>query len=327
MIRHFWLMCLMVIKTVILFGQDLGEDNVELESDIIPYRPRIAEITFNNLYDYKISSTSDNMGEAETEIERDTQMKIRLGAPIIMKEKTMFGVQLKYDRHDFLLDYDNGGQDYGLYNHIERQKFTSLGGRFLLRRDLEENKNVTIIAGAELKSDRIKWTTKSAKYYLMGSYEVTLNKTTKIGGGLALAYTLSAPQIYPFLSYEHKINRSWTLDLYLPKTVALRYKVDSKFYITASAEVKGWRYAIRNAEVSTDVLTLRKSDLYTGVSLEHEIHDWLWVGFDMGYTFNLRNYLAEPGDRRRDALIELNPQNAPFARFGLFIVPPKKFYM
>ncbi|UII22354.1 DUF6268 family outer membrane beta-barrel protein [Fulvivirga ligni] len=310
-----------------LLAQDVQNDNVELESNIIPYRPRIAEITLNNLYDYNISSNSDAYGNANSEMERDTQMKIRLGVPIIMKGETMFGVQFKYDRHNFVMDKDYDLSHYELYDHIESHKFTSLGGRFLFQQGFDKNKQITVVAGAEMKSDLFKWQANTTKYYALTSYEVTLNKNTKIGTGLSLGYTLTAFQIYPFLSYEHKLSPKFTMDLYLPKSAALRYKVNHKFYITGSAEVKGWRYAVSNNELApNEILTLRKSDLYLGLSFEHEIYDWLWFGFDPGYAINLRSYLARPGDRRRDALIELNADNAPYARFSLFIVPPKKFY-
>ena len=310
-----------------LLAQDVQNDNVELESNIIPYRPRIAEITFNNLYDYNINSNSEAFGDANSEIERDTQMKIRLGIPIIMKDETMFGMQLKYDRHNFIMDKDYDNTSYELYDHIETHKFTSIGGRFLFQQGFDENKQITVVAGAEMKSDQFKWQLNTTKYYALASYEVALNKDTKIGGGLSMGYSLMAFQIYPFLSYEHNLSSRFTMDLYLPKSAALRYKVNRKFYITGSAEVKGWRYAVSNNELMpNEILTLRKSDIYIGLSFEHEIYDWLWCGFDSGYAMNLRSYLARPGDRRRDAVIELNSDNAPYARFSLFIVPPKKFY-
>jgi len=298
----------------------------EVKLEGTPYRPRIAEFTVTTLYDYQSTSDSETFGNYTSEIEVDQKMKVRLGIPIVMKENTLMGVQLKYDNHDFLVEFEDP-QISELYQHIQDKRFMSLGGRFLLSKEIAEGKNLTVLAGTEIKSDKLEWNANTTKTYGNVNYKVEKNNDVTIGGGIAVSYTLKTPQIYPMFFYENRISSKWTVDLALPKAAIMRLKINHKCYLSFKAEVKGWRYAFHNSKLSEEEpLTLRKSDVHLGLNFEHEIHDWLWLGIDAGLSKNLRNYVARPGDRRRDAIIDLTANDAPYTKFSLFIVPPKKIY-
>lgn len=301
---------------------------LESEMDVIPYRPRIAEFTVTSLYDYNANCNSDAFGNNASEIELDQKIKARLGIPIVMKQGTLIGLQLKYDNHDFIIEHHDPRQ-YELFNYIKEERFRSVGARFLISKDLDEKRNLTILAGTEIKSDKLVFNGNTTKSFINFNYKVQKNDHVSIGGGIALAYTLGNPQIYPIFYYENNFAKRWTLDLALPKSVVLRRQLSPKCYLSFKTEVVGWRYAVHNHELSQNVdeaLTLRKSDLNMGFNFEHEIHDWLWLGVDAGYSHNLRSFLARPGDNRRDALIEMNATGAPYTMFSVFIVPPKKIY-
>ena len=320
--------CLIVVS--IFYSSTAISQNIDNDADLnnavtTPYRPKLAEFSYNRLYEYNTYCTSNEFGNSSSEVHNDTQFKFRLGVPVLMKKSTLLGVQLKFDKHNFVVDFND---DYELYNHIEKRNFTSMGARLIYQKSFDENKKLTLVAGAEIKSDEITVTTNTSKYYAHIGYDKRLSSGDKLGGGLMVAYTLGRPQIYPLISYERGMGRRWTLDLDLPKKAAIRYKASERFYVTGITEVKGWRYAVHNFDLSPESeLTLRKSDLNIGVSLEHELHDWLWVGMDMGMSKNLRYFLSKPGDGYRDALIDLRADDTPYFKFGIYIVPPKKIYL
>lgn len=289
------------------------------------YRPKVAEFSYRTLYDYRAQSTSPELGESSSEIESDQQIRLRLGIPLVLKDSKLMALQLKYDVQNFALD-DDGVNDE-LFTSIEDRTFRSIGARFLYKYDLSKRKSLTFLGGAEIQSDELRWNVNTMRVFASGNYNVNVNDRTKIGAGLVLGYALKTPQIFPIFTLEHQLNSKWTMELTLPKSVAFRYRASDKFFITAKTEVKGWRYAMHNFGLSdSDVLVLRRADLNVGIAFEREIHDWLWAGLDIGLTQNLRYYLAEPGDRRRDALVELNANAATYVNFSLFIVPPRKFF-
>ncbi|MEX2335786.1 MAG: DUF6268 family outer membrane beta-barrel protein, partial [Fulvivirga sp.] len=221
-------------------GQIKGKPSSSGIINTVPYRPKLAEFSYYQLDEYDTRSSSGEFGNSRSEVERDSQMKVRLGIPIIIKDSKILGVQLKYDRQDFLLDFDDASEAYELYDHIDAKSFTSIGARFFFQQSLDNNRELTFIAGGEIKSDKLVVNQNTSKYYAHFGYTKQLNSRTKMGGGLMVGYALGSMQIYPVFQYEHQLNNNWTLDLKLPKQAALRYKASDRFYITAITEVKGW---------------------------------------------------------------------------------------
>lgn len=304
--------------------------NVFAQSDFdsIPvYRPKIVEFGVETLMDYGTTTTSKNFGDAKNEIERDRLIKVKIGIPLMIKDDRMFGVQLKYYQHRFIFDLEDNPTDYDLFLHLNDKKFTSAGIRSFYQQDINESQQLRIIGGAEFKSDQIKWDNHTTKYFISGIYTWALSSKTKIGTGFVLNKDIGLTTFYPLLIYQNQLNPRWTLDISLPKSVAMRYRANNANYLTATSEVKGWRYNSTNAIQSDQRdLTLRKADLQFSIKWEHEIHDWLCFGFDVGYTKNVRYYLSNPGGRSKDALIDIQSRDAAYTKFSIFIVPPRRFY-
>ena len=291
------------------------------------YRPKIAEFSVESLYDYKTASTSESFGSATHEVDHDRLYKIKLGLPIVMKQDRLFALQLKYYQLGFNFDADDAPIDYDLYQHLDARQLSSTGLRFIYQRDLAPNKKLTFAGGAEVNSDAFTWHQHTTKYFLSGIYEKKLNRNTTLGGGLVVNMDMGRLRVYPVIQYVKDLSPKWTLDLQLPKSVAIRRNINPANFLIAKVQVRGWRYNLTNAvEGGQRDLTLRRADIQFSLSWEHEIHDWLWVGADVGYNKNFRYFLANPGDRARDALIDLTSRDAKYLKLSVFLVPPKKFY-
>ncbi|MEQ9300934.1 MAG: DUF6268 family outer membrane beta-barrel protein [Cyclobacteriaceae bacterium] len=289
------------------------------------YRPRIAEFAVETINDYRTNGSSELLGEAGREIERDRLYKIKLGAPLMIKSDRILGIQLKYYQQRFRFDMDDQPLAYDFFEHLDSRKFTSTGLRGIYQQDIGDNQKLTLLAGAELMSDELQWRWQTTKYFLSGIYFWQLSRNTKLGAGLVYNHVMGRPTFYPLFTFEKHLSTKWTLDLALPKSVAIRRNVNDKNFIIAKTAFRGWRYNLTNAlPEGPQFLTTRKADLQFTLSWEREIHDWLWFGVDVGYTKNLRYYLANPGDRARDALIDLKSQDAMYTSISLFIVPPRR---
>ncbi|MEO9802269.1 MAG: DUF6268 family outer membrane beta-barrel protein [Reichenbachiella sp.] len=319
------------MKTFLYFALGLMMSSAslaqEIDNLITPYRPKIAEFSMETLREYDTSTSSESFGSADNEVERDRLIKAKIGIPFLIKENWMFGIQLKYYQHQFTLDLEDQPTDYDLYLHLNAKKFTSTGIRTFYQRDIKDNQQLRLIGGAELKSDQIKWNANTTKYFISSTYTWQRSSRTQIGTGFVLNQVMGRTVFYPLFIYEKQLTPRWTLDLTLPKSAAIRYRANERNFITASADIRGWRYNLTNAlEDSQRDLTLRKVDLQFSLSWEHELHDWLWFGLDIGYTKNLQYHLANPGDSSKDALIDIRSKDATYTKFSVFIVPPRKFY-
>lgn len=311
--------CLLVI------GLCHGQEE-ETTKPIVPYRPKIVEFSYNTMNDYGTISTSEEHGNSDTEFKNDNLIRLSVGVPLILKQQKKFGIQLKYASHRFVLDDDVFTQ-YALFRHLSTTTFRSLAARFLYERKVNQKYGWRISGGSEIKSDRLVWNRNSTKHFLNFSWKKQVNSRTSYGAGLVVGYTLGIFQAYPLFTYEHQVNKRLTLDFTLPKSLDFRYKANEGLYVIARTTFRGWRYNITEAvPAEQDQFTLRRSSLEISLNIEKEIHDWLWVGFNSGIMKNINYYLAEPGLRRRDAVINLEADDMLFVKGSVFIVPPGKFY-
>lgn len=291
------------------------------------YRPKVAEFSVEGLFDYNTSSSSENLNTAQNEVETDRLYKAKVAIPIVLKDDRAFGLQLKYSQHRFLFEEDEFQEDFGIYSHLNNTKFTSTGLRAFFQRDLSASDDLKIVGGAEIRSDELRWSRNTTKLFVSGIWSRQLSDRSKIGTGIVVNHEMRRTSLYPMFIYESQLAPNWHLALKLPKSVSLRRKINASNYIIGTAQLRGWRYNLTNSiEGENRDLTLRRADLEFSISWEHEIHDWLWFSLSAGYNKNLRYYLAEPGNPRRDALLNIQSMDARYVKASLFLVPPKKFY-
>ena len=299
----------------------------QLKAQFDQYRPKIAEFSYKVLGDYQTISNSETFGNASSEIDHESLLKLKLGIPLVIRDDKLFGLQLLYYQHHFNFDDEDFTGNYDLYNHLSGQAFSNLGIRGLYQFDVSENEQMTLTAGFEARGDEIKWNRNTAKVFISGIYKKTLNDRTKIGYGGVFAHGLRLTSVYPIFTYEKVIRPGWTLDMTLPKSISMRKEINPKTYLLGQVEFEGWRYNLTDAigDERRD-FTLRKADLEARILLEREIHDWLWFGVELGYNKNVSYYLANPGQRGNNALIDLRARDARYLKFTLFFVPPRSMF-
>ncbi len=291
------------------------------------YRPKLAEFGVETLMNYGVKTDSENFGNSTNQIDEDRLIKAKLGIPVIVRPDRLFGLQLKYYEHRFDFDLEDQVISDDLFQHLNSSKFTSAGIRFFYQQSIKNNQLFRIIGGTELKSDEFKWNRNTAKHFISGTYSWKPSNTTNFGAGVVINRVMGITAVYPLLLLNKDLSSKWTLDLILPKSASLRYNWNDRNFLIATTELRGWRYNLTGAiDSDQQNLMLRRVDLQFSLSWEHEIHDWLWFGLDVGYNKNLQYFAANPGDRNRDALINLRTQDALYSKISIFIVPPRKFF-
>ncbi len=314
MFRHLFIISVLALATHVSFCQST-------------YRPKLAEFGIETLRDYGVKSNSESLGNSSNEIDEDRLIKAKLGIPILIKKDRLFGLQLKYYQHQFEFDQEDQITNDDLFQHLDSRKFTSAGIRFFYQQDVRENQQFRIIGGSELKSDEFQWNRNSTKHFISGTYTWKPSSSTEIGTGVVINQVMGITAVYPLFLFNKDFSPKWSMNLTLPKSASMRYNLNDKNFLIATTELRGWRYNLTEAVPTYQRnLMLRRVDLQFSVSWEHEIHDWLWFGVDVGYNKNLQYFVANPGDRSRDALINLRSQDAAYTKISLFIVPPRKFF-
>ena len=158
-------------------------------------------------------------------------------------------------------------------------------------------------------------------------YVRKLSERSEIGGGLYASRNLLVPNFNPIFHFEYEFTNRIVMTLDLPKRGhhSPTTKCERMFFI-AKTEFVETRYNIRNPFPGTTHIALRKVDMLMSLAAERELHDWLWISAEGGFTFNIQYFLAESGDRIRDSVVDMKAGPTIFTRINLFIVPPTRFF-
>lgn len=147
----------------------------------------------------------------------------------------------------------------------------------------------------------------------------------KLGFGLGAGVNMGRLSVSPVLAFSKRIDHRNFIDALLPKSITYRHLMSNKFYFFSSIEADNFNYSLadRTFEGATD-LEIRRTELSLNVGLEREIHDWLWMSFNMGLTKPMRNMILEQGERSRNHLGSFNDHIQPVISVSLFAVIPQK---
>lgn len=298
-----------------------------MAQDSLDYRPKIAEFSYEYLSRYNVFVRPDDQSGAISDIEKDRLLRLRLGAPIVLKQKSVFGFQFKYYYQTYGVARADGVMENDLFRHLDNNPLTNAGINFLYQRNFTEDKNLTLVGVAEIASDRWILNRYSSRYYVYGQYMKTLNNRSKIGYGGVVNYALGVLNVYPTFAYHRKLSEHMLFEANLPSNLNLRYHLSQQTHFILQTEFSNWRFNITDAlESGPHLLTVQRADVYFKLKLEQEIHDWLWFGVDLGYVNNVNYFIVDPGGRIREALQKYDLKDSAYLRFSIFMVPPRKLW-
>lgn len=292
--------------------------------DIITYRPKVVEFTTEYLSNYKAYKKPVGENNSISSIAKDNLLRVRLGVPLILKEKTLFGFQFKYYKQS----YDVGtGQQGELFDFLNNNHLNNAGLNFLYQRNISKEKKFSLIVLTELASDTWSINRFSSRYLAMGEYSKQLNESTIVGYGGVVNYALGLLNIYPTFSYKKQLSEKMLFEAILPSSINLRYHWKEGTHFIYQTELVNWRFNLTDAlQNEAHLITLQRADVYFKLKVEQEIHDWLWVGVDVGYVHNLTYFTVNPGDRIKKAIGEYDIKDSSYLRFSIFMVPPRKLW-
>ncbi|WP_323755816.1 hypothetical protein [Roseivirga sp.] len=292
--------------------------------DILTYRPKVVEFSTEYLSNYKSYEKPSGENNSISSIEKDNLLRVRLGVPVILKEKTLFAFQFKYYRQSYGLE---AGQQGELFDFLNNNSLYNAGLNFLYQRNISKEKKFTLIVLTELASDTWGINQFSNRFLAMGEYSKQLNESTIIGYGGVVNYALGLLNVYPTFTYKKQLSDKMLFEAILPNSINLRHHSSESTYFIFQTELVNWRFNLTDAlENEAHLITLQRADVYFKLKLEQEIHDWLWLGVDVGYVHNLTYFTVNPGNRIKNAISEYDIKDSSYLRFSIFMVPPRKLW-
>ena len=156
-----------------------------------------------------------------------------------------------------------------------------------------------------------------------------IRSSTKVtwGVGLNYRYALGRHLVFPTLAYSRILMNKWSLEAYLPVNVNLRYMYNSKNIFEFRNRFSGENFNVRSGITGNNNIFLDKTDFYSTIVYEREIHDFLWISLAAGAQFNMNFDSSRFGSVQGNGSLRVtnNLSNTLLFEIGLFLVTPQKW--
>jgi len=301
--------------------------------------PTGISLEYERVMDYRIKTTSnvDYLKNGEGEVNYNRRIKFKAKLPIINKDKFKLTFGFHYSHEEFRFE-DPENLNYSLYKSLEDKSLKSIGTNFYL---LFPKKNKTfygVQVNFNLDGDYYRRDVNPSEFLKISAGPIwgkKPNENLMYGFGFAYSYTFGDPSITPLIAYYQTFNKHWGIEALLPLEAKLRYNMKEGSIWYLGAETRGASYNIKLDDPALEdksTLELRHSEIKFKLSIDQQIHDFLWIALEAGYRYNLNFNLAESNSNRkatnffeREYIAESQLEDALYFYVSLNIKPPKKW--
>ncbi|MCX2742965.1 hypothetical protein OO013_03755 [Mangrovivirga sp. M17] len=301
-----------------------SEDEIIITAERYKPRPTFLELSYESFQSFFVKAKYQGLTES-AQVEQNLVRKIKFRFPIILKERMNLIGGFGY-RHEQFKFENQSDPDFPLFVRFEDKPLKQIAFKLYFKKDLEKDRFLYIYLQSSLNSDVPSFNDLSdqLKLSLTSIYGKYIGPHKSIGYGISFGYDFGRPAIYPVFILNNNFNLNWGYELLLPKKAQIRYSPNNSNHFYTGLEVQGASYNLRN-EVLPEFsrLEFRRSSIRALFTYEREVYDWVWVSLKIGYRYPINIYISEPRKRRKDALILLDANGAPYLRFSIFLVPPK----
>ena len=315
-----------------LFPEDLDENSLAIKCYCKPgvrnkSRPKGIEISYQFLGNGEITAPNGEFGAPYPEYSKFRNFKAKLAFPIIRKEQFTTIIGASYSAEQFeLSSMANDFQSLigGTNNVNFKSTAIELGGYYSIN---EKN----YIGGKFISSFNgsydgiVKFDNRYAVYTGALLYGIKKDDDNEWGFGLAGSKNFRSQgfTILPYLFWNKTFDESWGMQITFPTSYKLRYNLDNKTNIWATANYNGESYSYDQAMGNSRSIAFNHAEILTRLKVEREIVPWLWMEFNIGYHFNFNSNFELQSTN--ESLLDVDPGNSHFIKIGVFISPPDTF--
>lgn len=303
-------------------------------------RPTGISLSYGRVMDYHIYAKSnvDYLEDGDGEVNYNRRIKFKFKVPVVNKDHFKLTYGFHYAHEEFRFE-DPESLDYSLYKSIEDKSLKSLGSDLYFLFPRKNNTFFGVKVNFALNGDYYRNDVPLSKFLKVSAgpmWGKKVNDNLMYGVGFAYSYTFGDPSVVPIVAYYHTFNKRFGIEAFLPLEAKFRYNINEGSLMYLGAETRGASYNIKLSDpalADMNTLELRHSEIKLFLSLEQEIHDFLWISLQAGYRYNLNFNLAESNRNRnatnffqREYIVESTLDDAFYFNASLNIKPPKKWY-
>lgn len=247
----------------------------------------------------------------------------KLKIPVVNKEgfKLILGTFYRPEHYDF----ERIGVDYAqVFNRINGRNLKSTGFDGLLVKSLSETMYGSFRLRTMYNGDYSGLINFDNRYSVFNASMLLGFKKRaekEMGVGITFSKSFRNTIVLPFFLYNHTFNGKWGIETVLPALASVRYNLTDRSIFLAGIRYNSRSYSVGTEESLSGIYNLNHSELRMGLSLEQNIHPWVWLDISAGFQYNFSTDFEAVGENISSFQVE--PGSSPVFRIGIFISPPK----
>ena len=260
-------------------------------------------------------------------VEEISIIEVKAKVPVLLRDNLKIILGGEYSTYDFKFAKQHADRNsvYGTLNQI---RYRTLGTKLYVLKPFKGNKYVFSRISVQLAGDL---SNEGIDDYFQSTFSILygIRASTNMTWGIGLNYRVALGRhlVFPTFAYSQILSKKWSLEAYLPVNVTLRYMHSSKSIFEFRNRLAGEHFNINSGIKGDKNIFLAKTDFYSTIVYEREVHNFLWVSLAAGRQFNIdfdssKNRAAQGNGALR---ITNNLTNAFLFEVGIFLVTPKRW--
>jgi len=281
-------------------------------------------------HDIRISGGDDGSASEMARIRQNERWSFKLRGPLVMKENFNLAMGFRFEFEEF--NFENSeALEAPLLQQLEDRPLRSMGVGFYLSKPFRGNRYVIGRLQSDLNGDWNEGLGTWSDYLRVSAaavYGIKVDYDQSFAIGLSYNYAFGQPTIIPVIAYFHSFRDKWGIEALLPARARLRFTPNASNNLYVGCELRGSNYLTELTDESLP-LFLESSEIRGVFTYEREIHDWLWMGLNVGYRHYLGFDLSDSDGlvlKPRDPVLTTEVEDALLYSFSIFMVPPRRFF-
>lgn len=287
----------------------------------------------------------DGLSAEDVDFDYSPGFRFNSNIPIISKNNVLVNWSLNYTQLGYVGANDPQRQ-LGIV--LDGNSLKWLNTSVVLFKPLNEKRFLLFQLGAELNGDYDfdnLPSTSNLRVPAAAIYGFKPNDNLIWGVGVSRTYLGGALNYLPIVYYYQTFkNEKWGLEALVPARIQLRYRSNSRNVFLLGYTVEGASYRLSNFNYNyptiapfpnvpadqrydkLDEIELRRSEIRGGLTYQHGLNDFIWIGASAGYRVNY-SFELDRGDFYRgfsadDYFMENDLSNTWFLQVSLSLVSP-----
>ncbi len=338
--KYFWFCAVLICCACPTFGQivtevpvvDIDVDNIE---EVRTYcqpgvrnksRSKGLEIIYGNRGSGQLSNSKLETGELQNKYSRWDHLRVKLKAPIIIKDDFKLLAGFKYYQEGF--NFTEIGTAFpSVISNINENNLKATSFSLVINKSLNERSYVALQLRYMVSgnfSGLAKFGDRYATYRALALYGVKPSVDLEWGFALNVSKNFRRFNVIPFFILHKNFNEKWGLEALLPGFIYARCNLKPGNILLGGLEFgnKNFRLDIPQEGGAELDYAYNQSHLKALVKYQRRLIPWLWVSAQVGYQYNLNTrFEAKNADTTS---FFFRASNAPYFKVGIFVSPHSK---